>query len=350
MLDLDDALDRLAPEVDLAASRDLFERRRTAAVVPTPPRRGRRPLALLVAAIVVLVVGIATAVTVGRPDDAQLDVRGPGQFGSDGTTPGTTGPPPTTVPVSGLLGAVDLPAVGTTGSGLLDDGMPVFVTHHPDGSVSVLPGMVDDGYVNPGPLERGYASPDQLTGTLEVVVAFGNNGFASNTLEWDPWGRAIQGGREHDLTGYAGVVVDDRVQVVASAVAPIPGEPQDAALDDPTSGDYPTVPDPLPSTPDQVSAIATAPPGWHRITDRVHLYGSGDVFRICTGPPGFETYSLDALATCSGPVVHGVTGPAGFPLTANGDPFLVRVDESGEVVGVAMYRLGGGTGPTPTPP
>src|SRR5690349_10266857 len=92
MLDLDDAIDRLAPDVDLTASRALFDRRRVAA----PPSPSRRTAVLVgIAAAVVLVLGVAAiAVTPGNRDAALSTAEGIDPIGGTALPPTTaaTGP------------------------------------------------------------------------------------------------------------------------------------------------------------------------------------------------------------------------------------------------------------------
>lgn len=85
MPDLDHDLNRLAPEVDLAASRDLFERRRARS------RRAGRARFAAVAAAIVLVLGIGVTAVVATGQDTTLDVGG---AGTSGPTPGSSVPPP----------------------------------------------------------------------------------------------------------------------------------------------------------------------------------------------------------------------------------------------------------------
>ena len=85
MPDLDSDLSRLAPEVDLAASRDLFERRRARG------RRAGRARFAAVAAAVVLMLGIGVTAVVATGRDTTLDVGGEG---TGGVAPGSSVPAP----------------------------------------------------------------------------------------------------------------------------------------------------------------------------------------------------------------------------------------------------------------
>jgi hypothetical protein len=102
-------------------------------------------------------------------------------------------------------GAVPLPPRGETVAGVLDDGTPVFVVHHHDGTISVLD-------------PRG--ADQNVDGLYQVVrwVAATRNFLGRGA--WDEFGRRLDGFRSSDLTGFATRVVDGQVEIGSEVPAP----------------------------------------------------------------------------------------------------------------------------------
>lgn len=105
---------------------------------------------------------------------------------------------------------IGLPALHNTSVGL------VWVVHHADGSISVLPATID---------APAGDYPDLEMIRRFVFVADDASRFAAGSFTWDIHGRAVNGGRSADLIGYAGRVVAEQVELLFSNNPRIAGEP-----------------------------------------------------------------------------------------------------------------------------
>jgi hypothetical protein len=127
------------------------------------------------------------------------------------TDPAPTAPPPTLTPTGER---VPLPPVGEPQIAVGTFGV-LWVVHHDDGTVSVLDAVVD---------RRSDDDKGGVTrlGDLVAPTATGD-GFSGAAYLWDSHGRTVNGPRTSDLTGFAGNVVGDEVDLFLSDAATIAG-------------------------------------------------------------------------------------------------------------------------------
>jgi hypothetical protein len=318
MLDLDDALDHLAPEVDLAASRAMFDRGRAHHDVRR--RSGRhRSIVVAVAAAILLVLGVAIVVVSGGDRATTL------QTADESAPPSSVEPAPTEpteVPLDAdVIATVALPPVGAPYSMLLDDGMPIWVVHHADGTASVLPGITMSPIDIP---DDGSVTVPEGSGHL---VSWGSDGGFHSVGSWDEWGRShggVPGGTVDDLVGFAAEVRGDEVLVRRSTATDVPGEPV-APVGTPNPQEQPALPAPAP-----IDALRT---GWNWVD--VALVGSGDDYRLCALP-------------AADPVTFERTCPPGSPAapvaglpgvnSSSAASLLVEVDATGAII--TVIRIG----------
>lgn len=154
-------------------------------------------------------------------DEQLLEWRaGPDTSGStdpDGDA-GTPADPTTTLEATGItvpIPAVGEPALHNTSVGL------VWVVAHDDGSVSVLPAVIDGGGVD----DTGVSPLGRL-----VFAAADGSSFGTGRSRWDAHGRAVTDGRENDLVGFETRPVADGdgadVEIMISGAARIDGAPE----------------------------------------------------------------------------------------------------------------------------
>ena len=248
MPDLDRAFDQLAPEVDLAASRALFERHRGLDVRPRAPRRG---LVGIAAALVVLL-GVAAFAIAAREPDIALQTAEQVTTSVDATVAS-----PSEDGEDEIVADVELPPVGEARSFLLDDGFPLWVVHHGDGTASAVPGVA------PEPVDLpGDGSNWVPTGNWDVIQ-WVESGWFRGLAGYDAWGRALAqlpDAAVVDLTGFVAEVHGDRVLVRRSGADDILGDPV-LPTGWPDSANGPAVEPVLPV----VASIDALPTGWSKV-------------------------------------------------------------------------------------
>ncbi|TDT17235.1 hypothetical protein BDK89_2843 [Ilumatobacter fluminis] len=142
-----------------------------------------------------------------------------------------------------------------------------YVVNHGDGDVSVIQATID--LISP-------VDPDTTNLMSFVVASESGRSFFSEGEVWDAWGRSATRDRVDDLTGYAGRVVGDEVEILASDATRVEGDPE--------------VPDgeqyPLPARPfgdgitvEQFFTLSSSGPIW-RMFDAQLVVEEG-VGRIC---------------------------------------------------------------------
>lgn len=229
---------------------------------------------------------------------------------------------PTTIPGSDTpdvgpeLGRVPLPPVGEAGSGLLDDGMPVWVVHHDDGTVSALPAVVP-----------GLSLGDSGIEKLWTVVRWSPSGELVGPIRWDAWGRALTDGRDHDLVNYAASVVDGEVVVSQSAATRVPGSPEGPAD---SGGDLeggwiePELP--------PLAALDAIPAGWSQLD--ATLVGHAGEYRVCPIDPNAP---ISETGTCpdDAPLVESFGAAPAGQTSWNYGPLVVEADADGQIIHIA---------------
>lgn len=149
---------------------------------------------------------------------------------------GPSGANPVTAPLVEFgerLGRAALPPLGEASVGALDDGSPVVVVHHHDGTVSAL-----------DPRATSTTSPSEATSLRVVRWVASTRHFLGGGV-WDEYGRRIDGFRDTDLLGFATRVVDGQVEI-GLGVGPPAGAPIALTADPPASADVlVTTADPL---------------------------------------------------------------------------------------------------------
>lgn len=152
----------------------------------------------------------AGGVTVVHPDGTR-------SVGVD--VPGATPPEevePTVEDLATVRGTFGLPGPGEVTPELLDDGTPVFVVHHLDGSVTVI--------------DARAARPEDEDGLRLVSFAtrsrrFMGIGSTDAWGAWDEYGRSLDRGPAHDLTRFVAEVDGDAVVVGQEPQVRPPGDP-----------------------------------------------------------------------------------------------------------------------------
>ncbi|MCB0968808.1 MAG: hypothetical protein KDB37_18400, partial [Ilumatobacter sp.] len=92
-----------------------------------------------------------------------------------------------------------------------------YVVNHGDGDVSVVPATID--LISP-------VDPDTTNLMSFVVASESGRSFFSEGEVWDAWGRSTAPERVDDLTGYAGRIVGDEVEILASDATRVEGDPE----------------------------------------------------------------------------------------------------------------------------
>lgn len=160
---------------------------------------------------------LGSSVTVDLPADELYDAPAASASAPLGQLPddpsGSDEPPPT---LTELDVTVPLPDVGRPTLHATTVGAVWAVRHH-DGSVSVLPALVDV----PASADEGG-----VRGIARLVVpnADGTQ-FRGPRWSWDAWGRTIGGPRSEDLAGFIGEVRGDEIALLASSAERVEGEP-----------------------------------------------------------------------------------------------------------------------------
>jgi hypothetical protein len=224
------------------------------------------------------------------------------------TPPNESGDEPTIGPE---VARIPLPPAGEARSVLLDDGTPIWVVHHDDGTASAVPAIVP------------YRDDEQVAG-LSSIVQWAPSGAFHGPIVWDAWGRALTAGRAADLTGYVARVDGDEVVVSTATRDRVPGAPTIPTA----SGAYvmPSLPEP--------SALTAGGSGWIQV--ELALVGDGTTFRVCP----IDDATVPDLTTCpaDAPTVEGLTARDPEITTWHFAPLLLRLD-AGAITGVVP--LGG---------
>jgi hypothetical protein len=239
----------------------------------------------------------------------------------------TIGPPepgatpaqePTLTPTGALI---PLPPVGDPRIAVGTFGI-VWVVQHADGTVSVLDAVVE---------RRPDEDDGGVTGLGDLVVpTTTGDGFGNGSFVWDSHGRAVNGPRTSDLTGFTGKVVDGEVELFLSDAATIPGSSE------PFTGEF--GPPRLESLPlldlGTLPTLSFSGPIW-RYLDATLVVENG-VGTLCSVDP---TASVDALATCDDGYPTAVRSTQPEITSWHFGPLLAEFDDFGRIVQVAP--LGG---------
>ncbi|MGI9053940.1 MAG: hypothetical protein ACR2HQ_15075 [Ilumatobacteraceae bacterium] len=217
-----------------------------------------------------------------------------------------------------VTGTVALPQRGEVGVGRLDDGTPLHVVHHHDGTVSAL----DPRAPNP------YPEPKDT----HVLVAWESSTrtFLSNGA-WDEFGRRVDGFRSTDLKGFATRVSGDVVQIGAPVAAPL-GSPIASTVDPPAMGDE-EIPLTDPISLEQAFAL---PVGSTALIDASVIVDPGGAFVCVVAEPNAN------VGPCppGSPIAEGITPEPGYRSGLFG-PLLATRTERGFATIVATGGFGG---------
>jgi hypothetical protein len=246
-------------------------------------------------------------------------------------------PPPVDEPpppeLGDVIGEFDAPTLGDAVSVLAEDGLPIWLVRHLDGSVSAVPAVV--------------AVPEQYgpEGFSMLVLWVPDGRRFGGPSTWDEWGRALVDGRDDDLTGLHAELVGETVVVREAAPARVPGEPVFDGT--PSAGQWERAE--LPPLTDLPSPLV---PGWLHV--EAGLVREGDVHRVCAGHFGFDVLVEPTCAT-DAPLAPITGGPPLDPATAlwMGGPLLIHVND--DLLIDVLVTLGGTAGtmaatPTTTSP
>jgi hypothetical protein len=210
-------------------------------------------------------------------------------------------------------GVVPLPARGEVAAGVLDDGTPVFVVSHHDGTVSALDPRGDD---------------QRVAGLYQVVrwVAATRNFLGHGA--WDEYGRRLDGFRTSDLRGYATRVVDGNVEIGSPVAAPS-GSPITTTDAPPAMADL--------DIPHQsllgLDAATDLAPGMTAWIDAL-VYALPVGAHVCTDPgsvttvPPVTTAPAGVGCPAGSPVANGIAGTPGY-VTYYVGPLLATRTEDG---------------------
>lgn len=244
---------------------------------------------------------------------------------------GTTPVVPIVADFGDRLGVVALPPVGEAVTGRLDDGTPVFVVHHHDGTVSALD-------------PRGA---DQSVGGLFQIVRWvaATRNFLGHGA-WDEFGRRLDGFRSSDLHSYATRVSDGNVEIGQPVPTPA-GSPITANTDPPAMTDRPITVDHLLDIP---AALELAPGTTAWIDGSVYALVDGAT--ICAEPGSLTHTTQPPLTTApapigcpaGAPIAAGITGTAGYYKYYGGPLLATRTDTGFERV-ASTGGYGGSTLP-----
>jgi hypothetical protein len=229
------------------------------------------------------------------------------------TDPAPTAPPPTLTPTGER---VPLPPVGEPQIAVGTFGV-VWIVQHADGTASVLDAVVDRGA---GEDDGGVSG----LGDLVAPTATGD-GFSGAGYLWDSHGRSVNGPRTSDLTGFAGNVVGDDVELfvsdestIAGKADRITGELQQPDLDALPLLDLGTLP-----------TLSFSGPIWRQL-DATLVVENG-VGTLCTIDRDVTIFDL---ATCEDGVPTAVRSTRPESTSWYFGPLLVEFDEFGRIVQV----------------
>lgn len=306
---LDEQLRQLAPDVDETSAHRAFSAARRRAT-----RRHRAALggAGTAVAAVVLTLG---ALAVGQSEPSRV-TAGPSveqQLEAPNTFP--------------------LPASGTAKSVLLDDGMPVWVVNHGDGSASAVPALVP-GAGPPAPITGDRVFSQVLWDPDGAFDVFAASGVPGKALSWDAHGRAITA--DADLGGYRATVRSEIVRVERVASHDVPGTAEPVHR----SGDGIDQPQ-LPS----LSPLRDLSAGWHQVDGDIVVDEAGNA-RLCEPADLTQPFGPDTTSAC--PLEATEVAPLALRSSATGEeivqarmysPVVVHVNERLVIDGV--LPLGG---------
>ena len=193
---------------------------------------------------------------------------------------------PTTTPTTAAAGQtvptdskVSLPAIGHVTSEWTQNFGPLWIVHHSDGTVTVLPGVV---------IRQAAADKFDVDGLASLVWrSSSGRSFVVGSDVFDEWGRAVDGPRSKDLAGLLGSIDGPVVNVSPTRADRIAGQPDRvAAASDLTP----------PSLPPSIgSAMTTDVPGWFVLDEwLVIVNGSGT---LCDAERGLDCDPITGRVT-----------------------------------------------------
>ena len=223
---------------------------------------------------------------------------------------------PTGANVDGPEWVVPLPDRGEAESLQADDGTPLWIVHHEDGTVSALPAITP----NTNTLGTKTLAVDQRG----VIVRWRPDArrFEAGVLAFDEYGRSLTTGRDDDLAVYTAEVRGDTVVVRPSGLDRVPGTPAPASAPSSEPAVDPALPEvkPLP-------AVLSA--GWSQID--ATLVSHRGTWKICDVD---RSAPVPELATCPNDalVATGLEGghDEGYTNWYFG-PLVMHVDRSGAI-------------------
>lgn len=292
-----------------------------------------------------VVAGVVTAWSVGRDDPAAIGPVTSVTSVTDaalGLEPADTTPQPDPVsafPAStssmpttdataesiatGTGVSVPLPAVGDVASEWTHEFGPLWVVHHRDGSVSVLPGVIVTRV-------DGTADMSAPVG-VGFVVAWSPSGraFTAGVRTFDEWGRTVDGERSNDLAAFVGTVDGTVVNISTTTSDRIGGDPEPIG----TSSDLELPALPAPSG--AAHPLDTA--GW-LVLDEWLVIANG-IGTLC---------GLDVVLDCDGTTgrVTAISSPETERTAWLPAPLIAHLDQTGSVDRAASLN---GVFPTPQP-
>lgn len=298
---LEEGLSQLAPEVDLDAAQRSFMKQRRRWTLVRRARVGGASIVVVFAAVllagVVLNGGDGTSVTAGQPDGSTAE----------------------------RSNVFPLPAPGHATSVLLDDGTPIWVVNHGDGTASAVPAMFSVGRMaSTGDgqlLDIVTWDPD---GAFDVFVPSDDEGQA---LSWDSHGRAITA--DADLGGLLATIDGSHAIVERTGTTDVPGEPERATRSD-RGVEAPRLP--------PVASAEGLSPGWHQVEADIVIDRDGTA-RLCErirdDRPVAGTGESACLETAT---VNSINVRPDTTMRLM-SPLVIRVNEA--MIIDAVYAIGG---------
>ncbi len=216
-------------------------------------------------------------------------------------------------------GQIALPPRGEARLGALDNGTPVFLVHHHDGTISALDPRTETGE----------------TGRLKLVhwIAATRNFLGQGA--WDEYGRSIDGFRSTDLRGFATRVTGDVVEVGSPVPAPA-GSPITLTDNPPAMLNVET----NLSAPKSVAEALEAKPGQVVIIDAQVIRGPAGAF-ICVPPPS-STPGVIEPCPAGSPPAEGVGALQGARETWPGPLIATRTPTGFTEIAARGGGSGGG--------
>ncbi len=183
-------------------------------------------------------------------------------------------------------GTFPLPASGEAESVLWNDGMPVWVVNHGDGTASAVPALIS-GASLPNALIAGDRVFNQVLwdpdGAFDV---FSPSDVPGKVLSWDDHGRAVTA--DADLGGFTAVVEGETVRIERVATADVPGRAEPATRSE-TGVESPQLPPVVP--------MQGLTPGWHQIEADIVLDSEGNA-TVCEPVDQTEALGPGTSSTC----------------------------------------------------